>query len=70
MHAVVFAYFWSSSGSIVVATVYHSTFDEVRDTLEARVGFGPLVEPWQMLTLTILGMTLLWKAKWRNTHIT
>ena len=32
LHAVVFAYLWSISGSLLVVTVYHSAFDEVRDT--------------------------------------
>lgn len=68
MHAIVFAYFWSSSGSITVATVYHSAFDEVRDTLEEQVGFGSLVQPWQMISLTILGGVILWKANWKNTE--
>jgi membrane protease YdiL (CAAX protease family) len=66
MHGIVFAYFWASSQSIVVVTVYHSAFDEIRDTLEERIGFGPLVEPWQMVVLTILGLLLLLKTKWIN----
>lgn len=44
LHAVVFAYLWSISGSLLVATVYHSAFDEVRDTLQESVGFGTLAE--------------------------
>jgi hypothetical protein len=67
MHAVVFAYIWSSTQSLAVATVYHSAFDEVRDTLEGLVGLGPLSQNWQMLILTILGIALLWKAKWKKT---
>jgi membrane protease YdiL (CAAX protease family) len=66
MHAVVFAYIWSSTQSLAVATVYHSAFDEVRDTLEGSVGLGPLSQNWQMLILTILGIALLWKAKWKK----
>jgi membrane protease YdiL (CAAX protease family) len=66
MHAVVFAYIWSTTQSLAVATVYHSAFDEVRDTLEGTIGFGPLTENWQMVVLTILGAMLLWKAKWRK----
>ena len=63
LHAVVFAYFWSGSG-LAVATVYHSAFDEVRDTLQSKIGFGPLVEPWQMISLSILGGVLIWKSGW------
>ena len=66
MHAVVFACFWSTSGSLVVATVYHSSFDEVRDTLEESVGLGMLAENWQAVVLTILGTLLLWKAPWKT----
>jgi membrane protease YdiL (CAAX protease family) len=65
MHAVVFAYIWSTTQSLAVASVYHSAFDEVRDTLEGSVGFGPLAQNWQMVVLTILGLVILWKAKWR-----
>ena len=64
MHAVVFAYFWSRSQSLAVSTVYHSAFDEVRDTLSASIGFGPLPEIWQMTVLTIVGVTLLVKTTW------
>lgn len=70
MHAVVFAYIWSSTQSLAVATVYHSAFDEVRDTLEGSIGFGPLAENWQMVVLTILGVIILWKAKWRKHLVT
>lgn len=66
MHAVVFAYIWSSTQSLAVATVYHAAFDEVRDSLEGSVGFGPLAQNWQMVILTILGVALLWKAKWKK----
>lgn len=64
MHAIVFAAFWSTSNSLAVSTVYHSAFDETRDTLQNAVGLGPLAEIWQMLILTMLGMTLLWRTKW------
>ena len=66
MHAVVFAYLWSRTGSLFVVTVYHSAFDEVRDTLEGAVGFGGLAESWQAVVLTILGALLLWKGTWRR----
>ena len=66
MHAIIFAYIWSSSQSLAVVTVYHSAFDEVRDSLERSVGFGPLVNVWQMLVLTVLGAVLLWRGNWRN----
>jgi uncharacterized protein len=68
LHAVVFAYFWSISGSLIVATVYHSAFDEVRDTLEESVGFGALAENWQAVVLTILGALLLWKVPWKRSE--
>jgi membrane protease YdiL (CAAX protease family) len=66
LHAVVFAYLWSISGSLLVATVYHSAFDEVRDTLQEAVGFGTLAENWQAVVLTILGALLLWKVPWNT----
>jgi membrane protease YdiL (CAAX protease family) len=66
LHAVVFAYLWSTSGSLLVATVYHSAFDEVRDTLHEAIGFGTLAENWQAVVLTILGALLLWKIPWNR----
>jgi len=66
MHAIVFAYLWSRSGAIAVATVYHSAFDEIRDSLEESVGLGALGQNWQMLVLTILGVYFMKKGKWRK----
>lgn len=66
MHAIVFAYIWSASGSLAVTTFYHIAFDEVRDSLEGSVGLGAFGQNWQMLILTILGISFLWKSKWEN----
>lgn len=65
MHAVVFAYLWSRSGSLLVATVYHSAFDEVRDTLQNFVGLGVLGDYWQAVVISILGALLLWRVPWQ-----
>jgi membrane protease YdiL (CAAX protease family) len=64
LHAIVFAFIWAKTKSIVVASVYHAAFDEVRDALETSVGFGPLVNNWQMIVIIITGGLLLWKADW------
>jgi membrane protease YdiL (CAAX protease family) len=66
MHAVVFAHFWSASGSLLVATVYHAAFDEVRDAIRGSIGVSPVVDLWQMLFLTFLGLVLLWRGSWRR----
>lgn len=66
MHAIIFAYIWWASQSLAVTTVYHTAFDEVRDTLERTAGFGPLVNVWQMGVLTLLGAGLLWRGNWRG----
>ena len=66
MHAIIFAYIWSATQSLAVATVYHSAYDEVRDALERSVGFGPLVSVWQALVLTILGAVWLWRGNWKG----
>ncbi len=66
MHAVVFAYIWSSTQSLALSTFYHAAFDEVRDSLEGSVDFGTLAQNWQMVILTFLGVALLWKAKWKK----
>jgi membrane protease YdiL (CAAX protease family) len=66
MHAIIFAYIWTTTHSLAVAAVYHAAFDEVRDAIEASIGFGPLVDPWQMIVLTVIGTTLLWKGNWQR----
>lgn len=66
LHAVIFAFIWSKTKSLVVVTVYHAAFDEVRDTLENCIGFGPLVNNWQMIVIIITGGLLLWKADWEK----
>lgn len=65
MHAIVFAYIWTITQSLAVVTVYHAAFDEIRDAISASIGFGLLVEIWQMLTLILLGGLLLWKGNWK-----
>ena len=64
MNAILFAYVWTATQSLAVASVYHSAYDEVRDALEKSIGFGPLVSIWEMAVTTIFGVILLWKANW------
>lgn len=64
MNAVLFAYVWTASRSLAVASVYHSAYDEVRDALQRGIGFGPLVSLWEMAATLIFGAVLLWKADW------
>jgi uncharacterized protein len=66
LHAVIFAFIWSKTKSLAVVTVYHAAFDEVRDALENSVGFGPLVNNWQMIVVIITGGLLLWKTDWKQ----
>jgi membrane protease YdiL (CAAX protease family) len=66
LHAVLFAFIWSKTRSLAVATVYHAAFDEVRDTLEKTTGFGTFTESWQMIVIIIAGGLLLWKANWEK----
>lgn len=64
LHGVVFAYIWSSSRSLAVATVYHAAFDGVRDSLQMTLGFGAMTMLWANLTIIILGVVLLKKGNW------
>jgi uncharacterized protein len=66
LHAVIFAFIWSKTKSLAVVTVYHAAFDEVRDALEKSIGFGALVNNWQMIVIIITGGLLLWKADWEK----
>ena len=66
MHAIIYAYIWTVTQSLAVVTVYHAAFDEIRDAIETSIGFGSLVQIWQMLMLTVLGGMLLWKGNWKQ----
>jgi len=63
MHAVVFAYIWGKSGSLVVVTFYHILFDEIRDALDATYGFGFFGNYWQMPVLVFFGIWILQKTR-------
>ena len=65
MNATLFAYVWSATQSLAVVSVYHALYDEVRDSLEQTIGFGPLVSIWEMLATTIFGVFLLVKGSWK-----
>jgi membrane protease YdiL (CAAX protease family) len=64
MNAILFAYVWTATQSLAVASVYHAACDEVRDALSRGIGFGPLVSIWEMAATTIFGAILLWRADW------
>jgi len=66
MNAVIFGYVWTATQSLAVVSVYHSAYDEVRDALEQSIGFGPLVNIWEMLVTTVIGAVLLWKGNWNR----
>lgn len=64
MNAILFAYVWTASQSLAVVSVYHAAYDEVRDTLQRGIGFGPLVSIWEMAVTLLLGAFVLWKGDW------
>jgi membrane protease YdiL (CAAX protease family) len=66
LHAVVFAYIWSRSGSLAVSTVYHTAYDGIRDSLATTIGLGPLAGLWSGLLLLALGAVLLWRSNWKG----
>ena len=66
LHGVVFAYIWTRSGSLAVATVYHLAFDGVRDSIQTTIGSGPIAAIWAVALLVILGIIFLWKGDWKN----
>ena len=65
LHGVVFAYIWTCSGSLAVATVYHLAFDGVRDSTQLTIGHGPITSVWSCVILVILGIIFLWKGNWK-----
>lgn len=66
LHGVVFAYIWTRSRSLAVATVYHAAYDGVRDSLALTIGLGSIVGAWANLVLILLGIFFLWKGDWSN----
>lgn len=68
MHAIIFSYIWSTTSSLAVATFYHASFDEIRDTTESTLGFGPFTQLWQMLVITIIGAIIFLKGKWKRLY--
>lgn len=66
LHGVVFAYIWTRSRSLAVATVYHAAYDGVRDSIQTTVGSGPIAGLWAVAILVILGIIFLWKGNWKN----
>lgn len=66
LHGVVFAYIWTRTRSLAVATVYHTAFDGVRDSLQTTIGLGPIAALWALVVLVILGIVFLWKGNWKN----
>jgi len=66
LHGVVFAYIWTRSQSLAVATVYHAAYDGVRDSLGMLIGSPAMVGLWANLVLSVLGIAFLWKGDWKN----
>lgn len=60
LHAVVFAAFWRRGG-LAVAVLYHSAYDETRDSLDQHAGLSAVTETWSSLVLSLLGLWLLWR---------
>lgn len=66
LHGVVFAYIWSHSRSLAVATVYHAAYDGVRDSIQTTIGSGPIAGLWALAILIVLGVAFLWKGNWKS----
>ena len=66
MHAVIYSYIWAKSQSLAVATVYHSAYDEIRDTMADTTRIAPITDIWTNLIITIVGVILLLKVDWKN----
>jgi uncharacterized protein len=64
LHAVIFAYIWSRTESLAVASVYHGAYDGLRDSLSTTIGLGPIAGLWSVLLLVIVGLILLWRSTW------
>jgi membrane protease YdiL (CAAX protease family) len=70
LHGVIFAYIWMRGRSLVVSSVYHATYDGLRDSLALTVGLGPLTSWWSGLIIILVGVILLWRGKWNMLQTT
>jgi len=66
LHAIVFAYIWSSSRSLAVVTVYHAAYDGTRDSLALIIGLGAMTNVWVNLFLIILGTVFFLRGNWQG----
>ncbi|WP_338257236.1 CPBP family intramembrane glutamic endopeptidase [Dictyobacter halimunensis] len=66
LHGVVFAYIWTRYRSLAVSSVYHASYDGLRDSLTLTIGLGPVASLWANLVLIVLGIVLLWKGNWTS----
>jgi membrane protease YdiL (CAAX protease family) len=64
LHGVVFAYFWSISGSLLVVTLYHALHDSLRDATWLTIDHGIITQWWALAAISVLGAVLLWKSNW------
>jgi len=60
------SFIWAKSQSLAVASVYHSAYDEIRDTMERTTGMVPITEVWTNLLIMTVGIILLLKADWKD----
>ncbi len=64
LHGVIFAYIWTRTRSLGVATVYHSAVDTTRDSILILVGSGPVNSIWSTIMISVIGIILLIRGKW------
>ena len=58
--------FGPKSQSLAVTSVYHSAYDEIRDTIERTTGMVPITEVWTNLLIMTIGIIQLLKADWEG----
>ena len=64
LHAVVFAFLWTRSGSLAVVVVYHGAFNGVRDSLATLKLLDPITGLCANAIIVATGAAMLWRADW------
>lgn len=65
-HGVIFAYIWTRSRSLAVATVYHTAFDGLRAIVGLIILIDGLFGLWMNVIFIVLGLILLVRGNWQG----
>jgi len=66
LHGIFIAWLWHRSRSIAIATVYHTAYDGIRDSIQTTIGEGSSTSLIATAVLSLLGLLCLIFGKWEG----